>query len=124
MASFGNFCKEEIALDGDWRVALSEIIFPTKLNNVTDEEFTYFRASEGVASKSNVGNRSTISRPYYGKKVFIELVDFIFREQLINEIKTKLKNKIHTMQEITHSISIWMNANEGTSFPSPQNPVC
>ena len=30
LASFRNFCKEEIALDGDWRVALSEIIFPTK----------------------------------------------------------------------------------------------
>ena len=33
LASFRNFCKEEIALDGDWIVALSEIIFPTKLNN-------------------------------------------------------------------------------------------
>ena len=44
LANFRKFCKEEIALDGDWRVALSEIIFPTKLNNVTDEEFTYFRA--------------------------------------------------------------------------------
>ena len=70
LASFRNFCKEEIALDGDWRVALSEIIFPTKLNNVTDEEFTYFRASEVVASKSNAGNRNTISRPYYGEKVY------------------------------------------------------
>ena len=55
LASFGSFCSEEIALDGDWRVALSERIFPTKLNNVTDEELTYFRASEVVASKSNAG---------------------------------------------------------------------
>ena len=31
LASFRNFCKEEIALDGDWRVALSEIIFPTPI---------------------------------------------------------------------------------------------
>ena len=62
--------KEEIALDGDWRFALSEIIFPTKLNNVTDNEFTYFRASEVVASKSNAGNRNTISRPYYCENVF------------------------------------------------------
>ena len=45
--TFRFFCKEEIALDGDCRVALSKIIFPTKLNNVTDEEF---RASEVVAS--------------------------------------------------------------------------
>ena len=26
LASFRNLCKEELALDGDWRVALSEII--------------------------------------------------------------------------------------------------
>ena len=44
---------------------LSEIIFPTKLNNVTDKEVTYVRASEVVASKSNAGDRNTISRPYY-----------------------------------------------------------
>ena len=125
LASFRNFCKEEIALDGDWRVALSEIIFLTKLNNVTDEEITYFRASEVVASKSNAGNRNTISRPYYGEKVFIKSGEYTFIEQLIDEIKTKLKDKIHfdaSPQEITNSMSIWMNANEGISFPSPQIP--
>ena len=93
LASFRNFCKEEIALDGDWRVALSEIIFPTKLNNVTDEEFTYFRASEVVASKSNAGNRNTISRPYYGEKVFIKSGEYTFIEQLINEIKNKTQRQ-------------------------------
>ena len=125
MASLRNFCQEEIALDGDWRVALSEIIFPTKLNNVTDEEFTYFRASEVVASKPNAGNRNTISRPYYGKKDFIKSGEYIFIEQLINEIKTKLKDKIHfeaSPQGIANSMSIWMNENEGISFTSPQIP--
>ena len=99
--------------------------FPTKLNNVTDEEFTYFRASEVVASESNAGNRNTISRPYYGEKVFIKSGEYTLIEQLINEIKTKLKDETHfdaTPQEITNSISIWMNANEGISFPSPQIP--
>ena len=50
---------------------------------------------------------------------------YTFIEQLINEIKTKLKDKIHfdaSPQEITNSMSIWMNANEGISFPSPQIP--
>ena len=107
LASFRIFCKEEIALDGDWRVALSEIIFPIKINNVTDEEFTYFRASEVVAS-------NTISRPYYTEKVFIKSGEYTVIEQLINEIKTKLKDKTHfdaSPQEITNSMSIWMNAN-------------
>ena len=71
LASFRKFCKEKKVLDGDWTVSLSEIILPKELNNVTDEEFTYFRASEVVASKSNAGNRNEVSRPYYGEKVFI-----------------------------------------------------
>ena len=126
LASFRNFCKEEIALDGDWRVALSEKIFQTKLNNVTDEEFTYFRPSEVVASKSKAGNRDTISRPCYGGNFFlIKSGEYTFVEQLINAIKTKLKDKIHfdaSPQEITNIMSIWMNANEGISLPSPQIP--
>ena len=65
---------------GDWRVALSEIIFPTRLNNVTDEEFKYFRASEVVASKSNAGNQNKISRTYYGENF------------LSNQESTLLKN--------------------------------
>ena len=74
---------------------------------------------------SNAGNRITISRPYYGETFFIKSGEYTFIEQLINEIKTKLKDKIHfdaSSQEITNSMSIWMNANEGISFPSPQIP--
>ena len=89
LASFRNFCKEEKALDGNWRVALSETIFPTKLKSVTDEEFTYFRASEKVSSKSNAGNRNTISRPFYGKNFFIKSGEYTFIKQLIDEMKTK-----------------------------------
>ena len=125
LASFRKICKAEIALDGDWRVALSEIIFPTKINNVTDQEITYFRASEKVASKSNAGNRNKISRPKNGEKVFIKSGEYTFIKQFINEIKTKLKDKTHfnaSPQEITNSMSIWINAKEGTSFPSLQIP--
>ena len=65
---------KKIALDGDWIVAFSEIIFlPTKLNNVTDEEFTYLRVSEVAASISNAGNRNTISRPYCGENFFYQI---------------------------------------------------
>ena len=37
LSSFKNF-KEEINLEGDWRVALSEIIFPTKINQVNKSD--------------------------------------------------------------------------------------
>ena len=72
MASFRNVCKQEIALNGDWRVALSEINISLKLNNVTEQEFTYFRATEILASKFYAGNQKTISKPYYGKINFIK----------------------------------------------------
>ena len=36
LASFRNFFNDEIQISGDWRVALSEIIFPTKIENVVE----------------------------------------------------------------------------------------
>ena len=36
LASFRNFFNDEIQLSGDWRVALSEIIFPTKIQHVVN----------------------------------------------------------------------------------------
>ena len=34
LSSFKNYFNEEINLEGDWRVVLSEIIFPAKINQV------------------------------------------------------------------------------------------
>ena len=85
----------------------------------------YVTAFEVVASKPTAGNPNTSSRPYYGENVFIKSGEYTFIEQIITKIKTKLKNKTHfdeSPQEITHSLSIWMNANERILFPSPQTP--
>ena len=35
MACFRNVLAEPLQLEGDWRVALAEIIFPTSIKNVT-----------------------------------------------------------------------------------------
>ena len=72
LATFRNFCTEKIALDGDWRVPFPKLLFPTKLNNVIDQELTCFRASELIASKSNAGNWNTTFRSDYEEKVFIK----------------------------------------------------
>ena len=34
LAAFKNQLPQNISLEGDWRVALSEIIFPSELNNL------------------------------------------------------------------------------------------
>ena len=58
-------------------------------------------------------------------KFFHQIRRVHFIEQLINEIKTKLKEEIGfhaSPYEITYSMSIRMNANEAISFPSHQTP--
>ena len=43
LASFKNLLSEDIDLQGEWRVALSEITFPTNFNNVTDTKIVYYK---------------------------------------------------------------------------------
>ena len=39
MAAFRNLLAHPIHLEGDWRVALAEIIFPTRIKNITTTDF-------------------------------------------------------------------------------------
>ena len=41
LASFKNLLSEDIDLQGEWRVASTEIMFPTHFNNVTDTKIMY-----------------------------------------------------------------------------------
>ena len=44
LANFTNYFSEEVNLEGDWRVALSETIFPSRLiNQVNTKHVTKFR---------------------------------------------------------------------------------
>ena len=49
-----------------------------KLNNVTEKEFTCYRASKVVASKSNAGKRNAFSRPYSGGNFFLSNLESTF----------------------------------------------
>ena len=42
LASFRNFFNDDIQLSGDWRVALSEIIFPTKIEHVVNGDLSAY----------------------------------------------------------------------------------
>ena len=45
LASFRNFFNDEIQLSGDWRVVLSEIILPTKIEQITNVILTSYSLS-------------------------------------------------------------------------------
>ena len=69
LASFRNFFNDQIQLSGDWRVALSEIIFPTKIENVVEGDFIAFRLKEYEEATKRVADANVISRPYNGSKL-------------------------------------------------------
>ena len=42
LSSFTNFLPEQLNLDGQWEVAISEITYPSRYQNVTDGNFMFF----------------------------------------------------------------------------------
>ena len=42
LSSFGNFLPEQLNLDGQWEVAISEISYPSLYQNVTEGNFMFF----------------------------------------------------------------------------------
>ena len=49
-ANFKNLLSEEINLQGEWKVALTEITFPAHINNVTDTKLIYYKKGKVRAS--------------------------------------------------------------------------
>ena len=69
LASFRNFFNDEIQLSGDWRVALSEIIFPTKIENIVNGNLTVYNLKDYEDSQKMSFGANVISRPYSGQKL-------------------------------------------------------
>ena len=50
LASFKNLLSGNIDLQDEWRVALTEITFPTHINNVTDTKLVFYKKDKVKAS--------------------------------------------------------------------------
>ena len=50
LVNFKNLLSEEINLQGEWQVAVTEITFPTQINNVTDNIIVYYKKDRVIAS--------------------------------------------------------------------------
>ena len=42
LSSFTNFLTEQVNLEGQWEVAISEISYPSMYQNITDKNFKFF----------------------------------------------------------------------------------
>ena len=54
LASFKNLFSEEIILDGDWRVAPSEVVFSECLFNAVDTELRLYRKMRNKRTEQTV----------------------------------------------------------------------
>ena len=122
LANFKNLFSEEIILEGDWRVALSEVMFPAFIYNVVDTEVRVYRIKEKLENRRN--SEFTVSKPYIGEggsvlKGAYENVEELI-QQLNNQLKLEMKAKVN---KVTGHVNItFKNKEEGITLPTPQIP--
>ena len=86
LANFSNFFNEEINLEGDWRVVMSEIIFPSRINQINNN----FLRTESFGGNNNYRSSiptGAVSRPYTGELVSITIGSDENIEHLLKNIR-------------------------------------
>ena len=118
--NFTNLLSEEIFLQGEWRIAVTEITFPTQINNVTDSNIVYFKKDRVIASLKF--EKDKISRPYLGETAKPTKGEYTSMKQILDEIrlKTEQEKLDYVIDPITKRLSIWLPYWEGLVFSSPQ----
>ena len=87
LAPSRNFFSDEIQLSGDWRVALSEIIVPTKIEHVVNEDLIAYSLKGYEDSQKLSSDAYVISQPYNGEKLSFMTGNFDNANQLLCTIK-------------------------------------
>ena len=124
LVSFRNFFNDEIQLSGDWRVALSEIIFPTKIEHVVNGDLIAYSLKGYEDSQKISSDASVISRPYNGEKLSFMTGNFDNINQLLGAIKRTVGLPNFSFREIksTGKYEIIFGKYEGITFPSEEIP--
>ena len=129
LASFRNFFSEALILEGDWRVALTEIIFPSQIANVTTDKIKVF-TSYGHRMNKNANAPGVISKspaalhPYVGDQIKITPGIYDDVKKLLTHIKDegKLDNFAFDDEKITGKIRLHFGKRVGINFPDAEIP--
>ena len=123
-ASFRKFFSDEIQLSGDWRVALSEIIFPTIIEHVLNGDLIAYSLKGYEDSQKISSDANVISRPYNGEKLSFMTGNFANVNQLLGTIKRTVGPPNFSFREIksTGKYEIIFGKYEGITFPSEEIP--
>ena len=124
LASFRNFFNDEIQLSGDWRVALSKIIFPTKIEHITNGVLISYSLSGLEDHQRNRCGANVISRPYNGERLAFMPGTFETVPQLLATMKRTVGLPNFSFREIKSSgkFEIVFGKYEGITFPSDEIP--
>ena len=124
LASFRNFFNDEIQLSGDWRVALSEIIFPTKIEHITNGVLISYSLSGLEDHQRNSSGANAISRPYNGERLSFMPGTFDTVPQFLATIKKTVGLPNFSFREIKSSgkLEIVFGKYEGITFPIDEIP--
>ena len=109
-------------MEGEWRVAITDITFPTQINNVTDNNIVYYKKDRVITSLKV--EKDKIARPYLGETAKLTRGEYTSNERILDEIrqKTELEQLDYVIDPITKHLSLWLHYWEGKTFSSPQIP--
>ena len=124
LASFRDFFNDEIRLLGDWRLALREIIFPTKIQHVVNGDLIAYSLKAYEDSQRISSDVNFIYRPYSGEEFSFMTVNFDTVAQLVFTIKRTVALPNFSFREIKSSgkYEILFVKNEGITFPNEEIP--
>ena len=123
LSSFKNYFNEEINLEGDWRVALSEIVFPEKINQVNESDLKIF-SHEGLKFYEKSIPLDAVSRSYEGERAIIRTGSYENRDHILRSLKTAtgLPRFDYQFNEINRVLFLFFGKNEGITFPDNEVP--
>ena len=123
LASFRRFFIDEIHFSGNWRVAFSEFIFPTKIENVVEGEFIAFSLKEYEEATKKAAE-ANISRQCNGPKLGFIPGTFDNVNQLLALFKRTARLPHFSFREIKNSrkYEILFGKHEGITFLSKEIP--
>ena len=124
LASFRNLFNDKIQLSSDWRVALSEIIFPTNIENIVNGNLTVYNLKDYEDSQKMSSGANVISRPYSGQKLAFMPGTIDTVAQLLTTLKRTVGLPHFSFREIKSSgeYEFLLGKYEGITFPSEEIP--
>ena len=123
-ASFRKLFNDKIQFSGDWRVALCEIIFSIKIENIVNGNLTVYNLEDHEDSQKMSSGANIISRPYSAQKLAFMPGKFDTVAQFLVTVKRTIGFPQFSFRKIKSSekYETLLGKKKGITFPSEEIP--